>query len=138
MADEPPFRYISPGPHSEFYWTSGADGLLRVMGCDDCGRLHHPPTPVCPFCHSRSVAPRPISGRGTVAGFTICHQQFMPAPEVPFAFGFVEIDEDPAIRLPGNIVECDLDDVGVGMAVEVTFEVNGEWYVPLWRPATDR
>jgi uncharacterized OB-fold protein len=133
---ETPTRFISPGPHSEFYWTSGADGRLRVHGCRDCGRLHHPPSPVCPYCHSRDVEPTVIAGTGTVAGFTICHKQFMPDPPVPFAFAFVEIDEDPTIRLTGNVVGCDLGDIAVGMRVQVTFEENGEWFVPLWRPET--
>ena len=133
---EPPTRFIVPGPHSVFYWTSGADGRLRVHGCTDCGRLHHPPTPVCPYCHSRAVEPTAISGRGSVAAFTICHKQFLPDPPVPFAFGFVEIDEDPTIRLTGNIVGCPLATISIGMRVQVTFEENGEFFVPLWEPAT--
>ena len=133
----PPTRFISPGAHSEFYWTSGADGRLRVHGCRDCSRLHHPPSPVCPYCHSRNVEPTVIAGTGTVAGFTICHKQFMPDPPVPFAFAFVEIDEDPTIRLPGNVVDCELDDLAVGMRVQVSFEANGEWHDPLWTPLAD-
>jgi len=54
---------------------------------------------------------------------------------VPFAFAFVEIDEDPTIRLTGNIVDCELDTIVVGMRVEVTFEENGDYFVPLWHPA---
>lgn len=134
MSDDAPTRFISPGAHSEFYWTSGSDGQLRVHGCGDCDRLHHPPTPICPYCRSRDVAPRVISGRGTLAAFTICHKQFMPDPPVPFAFGFIEIDEDPTIRLTGNIVNTALDRIEIDMAVQVTFEENGEWFVPLWEP----
>jgi uncharacterized OB-fold protein len=134
---EPMTRFISPSPHSGFYWTSGVDGHLRVMGCGGCSRLHHPPTPVCPYCHGRDVTPTVVSGLGTIAGFTICHQQFMPDPPVPFAFAFVEIDEDPTIRLTGNVVGCELGDISVGMRVRVTFEENGEWHVPLWQPATE-
>jgi uncharacterized OB-fold protein len=131
---ETPARFVSPGPHSEFYWTSGADGHLRVMGCDDCDGLHHPPSPVCPHCHSRSVEPKIVSGRGTVAGFTINHQPFMPGFEVPFAFGFIEIEEDPTIRISSNIVGCALEEIHVGMRVQVAFEANGDHHVPLFEP----
>ncbi len=131
---EVPTRFISPSAESEFYWRSGADGHLRVHGCAECDRLHHPPAPVCPYCHSRRVEPRVVSGRGTIAAFTICHKQFMPDPQVPFAFAFVEIDEDPTIRLTGNVVGCALADVAIGMRVQVSFEENGEWWVPLWEP----
>ena len=30
-------------PLTEFFWTSGADGRLRIQGCGACGRLQHPP-----------------------------------------------------------------------------------------------
>ena len=69
-----PARFVDPGPEDGFYWTSGADGHLRIAGCNDCSRLHHPPTPVCPYCHSRELEPKVVSGRGTVAAFTINHQ----------------------------------------------------------------
>ena len=48
--------------------------------------------------------------------------------------GFVEIDEDPTIRLGTNIVGCELDAIRVGMTVEVTFEENGDYFVPLFKP----
>jgi len=129
-----PTRVIDPGPEDGFYWTSGADGHLRIAGCNDCERLHHPPAPVCPYCHGRGLEPKVVSGRGTVAAFTINHQPFMPGFDPPYAFGFVEIDEDPTIRLGTNIVGCELDAIHVGMTVEVAFEENGDYFVPLFKP----
>jgi uncharacterized OB-fold protein len=75
-----------------------------------------------------------VSGRATVAGFTINHQPFMPGFEPPYAFALVELDEDPSIRLGTNIVGCELDAIHVGMVVEVTFEESGEYFVPLFSP----
>ena len=40
-------------PWNQWFWTSGADGTLRIQGCDDCGTLVHPPVPICPACRSR-------------------------------------------------------------------------------------
>ena len=31
-----PARFVDPGPEDGFYWTSGADGHLRIAGCNDC------------------------------------------------------------------------------------------------------
>jgi uncharacterized OB-fold protein len=129
-----PPRFISPSVHSAFYWTSGADGLLRILGCSACQRLHHPPGPVCPFCHSRDLAPVAVSGHGTVAAFTINRQPFMPGFDPPYAFGFVELDEDPAIRISTNLVDCALDHLHIGMRVRVRFEANGDYFVPLFGP----
>lgn len=131
-----PARFVDPGPEDGFYWTSGADGHLRIAGCNDCSRLHHPPAPVCPYCHSRELEPKVVSGRGTVAAFTINYQPFMPGFDPPYAFGFVEIDEDPTIRLGTNIVGCELDAIRVGVTVEVTFEESGDYFVPLFKPTT--
>jgi uncharacterized OB-fold protein len=137
MSDGPPPRFIAAGPESEFYWTSGADGRLRIQHCGDCDRWIHPPGPVCPFCHSRNVAPAPVSGRGTVATFTVNHKEWIPGFTPPYVFAFVEIDEDPTIRLGTNIVGCPPEEVEIGMRVEVEFEENGDHFVPLFHPLTD-
>ena len=136
MSDVPP-RFIDADDIDRFYWTAGADGRLHLHHCDDCDRFHHPPTPVCPYCHSRAVGPAPVSGLGTVATYTINHQPFMPGFEVPFAFALVEVDEDTTIRLGTNIVNCAHDDLHIGMPVQVTFEINGEYHVPLFEPRED-
>jgi uncharacterized OB-fold protein len=129
-----PARFVTPDQSDEFFWRSGADGLLRFLGCGSCGRIHHPPVPRCPYCGSRDVAPRPVSGRATVATYTINRQPFMPGFEPPYVIAIVEIDEDPTVRLMTNIVGCEIDDVHIGMAVDVTFEESGMWFVPLFTP----
>lgn len=135
MSDERPLRIIDAEPHEEFFWSSGADGTLRLLGCQSCERLHHPPLPRCPFCQHTDVAPRPVSGRGTVATFTVNHQPFMPGFALPYVIAFVELDEDPTIRLTTNIVGCDPTDVYIGMPVRVVFEEYDGHYVPLFTPA---
>ncbi len=74
------------------------------------------------------------SGLGTLATLTINHQPFMPGFEPPYAFGLVEIDEDPTIRIATNIVDCSFEDLHIGMRVQVRFEASGEFFVPLFRP----
>ena len=51
-------------PMNEWFWTSGADGQLRIQACNECKTLVHPPAPICPACRSRSWAPTVVSGRG--------------------------------------------------------------------------
>ena len=43
---------------NEFFWTSGADGKLRLQECGDCTALIHPPAPVCRYCRSRDIGVR--------------------------------------------------------------------------------
>ena len=35
-------------PDPAFFWTSGADGHLRILRCGYCGHWQHPPLPRCP------------------------------------------------------------------------------------------
>ena len=121
-------------PWTEFFWTSGADGTLRIQGCDDCAQLVHPPAPICPSCRSRSRAPRPVSGRGTVIGFTVNVQQWLPGFEPPYVIAEVGLEEDASVRLTTNIVDCDPADVHVGMEVAVRFEQHDDVWVPLFAP----
>ena len=82
-------------PASEWFWTSGADGVLRIQGCTGCRTLVHPPQPVCPACRSSSWAPTPVSGDATVVAFTVNAHPWLP--------GF---DLDPpyviAVRVAGS------------------------------------
>ena len=137
MSDDAPLRYIgSPEPYEAFFWASGADGKLRLQHCDECERFHHPPQPICPYCHSVDLEPRAVAGTGTVASYTTNHQPFMPGFDPPYSIASVEIDEDPTIRLCTNLVDIAVDDVGIGLRVEVTFEQTDDAWVPLFRPIT--
>ena len=77
-----------------------------------------------------------MSGLGTVATYTVNHQAWRPGLSVPYSVAIVELDEQPGLRLTTNIVGCEPADVFIGQAVGVEFEPNGDWYVPLFRPAS--
>jgi uncharacterized OB-fold protein len=117
------------------FWTGGADGELRIARCGNCGYYLHPPTPRCPECWSEDVAPSAVSGRGHVYTYTINRQRWVPDLEVPFVLAAVELDEQPGLRLIST-VECDPDEVEIGMPVEVAFVQRGEAFVPFFRAAS--
>jgi acetyl-CoA acetyltransferase len=75
-----------------------------------------------------------VSGRATVAGFTLNHQQWLPAFPPPYVVAVVVLDEDPSVRLTTNIVGCDPVEVAVGMRVRVIFEPHEELWIPLFEP----
>lgn len=136
---EVPFRILPRlEDHNRFFWTSGGGGALRILRCQDCGYYLHPPTPICPECLGDHLAPEAVSGRATVATFSVNHQQWMPGPEVPFVAAIVELVEQPSVRLRTNIVGCEPDEVYIEMPVTVVFEhhpdPDGDVYIPLFRP----
>ena len=121
-------------PEAEFYWVSGADGTLRIQHCDDCDSLVHPPKPVCHYCRSANQSVAEVSGKGTVVGCTVNHQQWLPSFTPPYVVASVALAEDPRVYLTTNIVGCEPDDVYVGMPVEVEFEEDDGTWFPVFHP----
>jgi uncharacterized OB-fold protein len=133
VANGPSFRLLPRlDVHNRFYWTSGEDGVLRLLRCNACHFFMHPPGPVCRRCLSRDLSPEPVSGRGKVETYSVNVQQWIPGSD-SYVLAWVSIDEQPDIRLTTNLVDIEPEDVWIGMPVEVTFEQNEDVYIPLFR-----
>jgi uncharacterized OB-fold protein len=114
------------------FWTGGAHGELKLMRCADCAAFVHPPRPICPKCLSENVAPQTVAGTGVIDTFTVNHQKWHPALEVPFVIARVAIDGAPGVYLTTNIVGCPVEEVEIGDRVSVKFLQQGEVYLPLF------
>ncbi|HLS77253.1 MAG TPA: OB-fold domain-containing protein [Nocardia sp.] len=135
----PPGRPLPQlSPDTEFFWTSGADGRLRMQCCHACSALIHPPQPVCRHCRGHDLGVRELSGRATLAGFTVNHRFALPGLPPPYVVAQVAPIEDPRVRLTTNIVDADPDELTLGMAVEVVFQQEQDVWLPLFRPAADQ
>ncbi len=121
---------------NEFFWTSGKDNQLRFLSCIACEALVHPPGPCCPYCLGRNLEPRVVSGQGIVESFTVNHQQWIPGSD-PYIVGLISIVEQKDVRLMTNLVEVEVDDLQIGMEVEVVFEQSDDVYLPLFRPVSN-
>ena len=76
------------------------------------------------------------SGRGKLHTYTVIRQNRSEAfgPLSPYAVGIVELDE--GVRMMSNIVDCDVDDLQVDMALEVLIlRAADDVGLPFWRPA---
>lgn len=134
-ATEKPFRILPRLTDSNrHFWTGGEHGELRFLRCQECGYYLHPPSPLCPVCHSKNLAPEAVSGDATVASYSVNHQMWMPGPELPYVVAVVELPEQDVLRLTTNIVGCDPDAVYVGMPVHVRFEHHDDVWIPLFAP----
>ena len=117
---------------NRFFWTSGADGVLRVLRCGACSGFVHPPRPICPHCLSETLAPADLPGTATVETFTINHQKWHPAMEVPFVIARVRLDGAEGVLLTTNIVNCPVEAVDIGDRVRVVFEQQDDVWLPLF------
>jgi uncharacterized protein len=132
--NDQPFRVLPVvDDENRFFWTSGEDGRLRFLRCQDCGYYLHPPSPRCPECGSRTLAPEPVSGRATVFSYTINHQPWDGDPE-PWAIVLVTFPEQEGLRLTTNVVGCPPDAVHIGMPVRVTFDHYDDVWLPMFEP----
>lgn len=121
--------------HDNAFWFEGArEHKLLIQRCASCGKLRHPPRPMCGECRSLEWDTVEASGRGTVYSYVVNHYPQVPAFDYPLAVGLVELEE--GTRLVANVVGVEPADVHVGMPVEVEFvDHDPELTLPAFHPA---
>lgn len=120
------------------FWEYCQAHELRAQRCTACGAFRWPPRAFCPKCWSWDFEWTKLSGRGTVASFSVVHHVTSPAfkDEAPYVVALVTLDGTGGqVTLLSNIVGCPWDHVQVGLPVEVTFEDRGpDLTVPVFVP----
>ena len=124
------------------FWQGTARGELLVQTCADCGRRRLPPRPMCPACRSVQHKWVALSGRGTIWSFVVAHPPLLPAYQglAPYNVVTVALDEDPQLRLVGNLVarpdgsinEIDSATIRIGEPVRVVFQQVDDVVLPRW------
>ena len=120
------------------FWEAASAGRLDIQRCGHCRRWNHAPSLACPGCGSFDLAYETVSGRGTLFSWTVLQEA--PAPGfrhmLPLIVGVVELAEQPHLVLAANILETRVDELKLGMPLEVVFEkVTDEVTLPQFRPA---
>jgi uncharacterized OB-fold protein len=118
------------------YWGYAREHQLRMQKCANCGYIRFPVSIVCPRCHSLEMEWTKLSGRGKVYSYIIYHQAYHPAykDDIPYVVAIIQLDEGP--RMESNITDCRLEDLRVGMPVELYFDdVTEDVSLPKFRPA---
>ena len=114
-----------------FFWEGVENRKLLIQRCS-CGKLRHPPGPMCPTCHSLEWDTVEASGRGSVYSFVVAHHPPTPAFEYPNLIVLVELEE--GTRIVSNLVGVDLSKVRIGMPVSLEFaEVEPGRWLPQFR-----
>jgi uncharacterized OB-fold protein len=109
---------------------------LLVNRCEECGRWHHPPKPICPGCLSDHIIPTPVSGEGTIFMVVLLHQG-PPVEGVgyspPYPVVTVELDEQPGLRFSATVVGSRNEDIRIGRRVELDWIERSGVPVPAFR-----
>jgi uncharacterized OB-fold protein len=115
-------------PETKRYWDAAAQGTLLVKKCLACGKVHHYPRSLCPYCFSDNTNWQEASGRGTIYSYSVMRR----AP-VPYAIAYVTLEE--GVTMMTNIVDCDLDTIAIGQSVKVVYKPSdGGPPVPCFTP----
>jgi uncharacterized OB-fold protein len=123
-----------PDQDTAAFWEGARNGKLLVQRCVECRRVQFYPRFFCTACVG-AVEWIEASGRGEVYSFSIVRKNGTPPFDtlVPYVLALIELDE--GVRMMGNVVDVPVDDVGIGMAVEVRFvRETDEIFLPMWRP----
>jgi uncharacterized OB-fold protein/acyl dehydratase len=119
---------------NRFFWEGVAQRELRIQRCNACGRLQHPPGPMCPACHGLDLGWVRSQGRGAIYSFVYVHHPALPAFENPNLVVLVELAE--GTRIVSNLVGASREQVRIGLPVAVEFaEVEPGRLLPRFRPA---
>jgi uncharacterized OB-fold protein len=120
-----------------FFWKAADEGRFVAQKCAGCGKLWHPPRPICPECLSLDQGEQALSGRGTVMSW------IMPIHPAPVGFAtppiIVLVELEEGLRFVSNVEGVAPQDMRIGLAVEVGFaDTRGGKKVPVFHPAKER
>ncbi len=119
---------------SRWFWEACARHELVLQKCGSCGTIRYYPRAICTKCLSAEVVYVRSAGRGTVYTFTVTHQNQAAGfrDELPYVMAYVQLDEGP--RVLTNVVETPVDQVSIGLRVEVVFDdVDESLSIPKFR-----
>lgn len=134
---------VTDDPIDAPFWQAALRGELAVQRCSGCGARRFPPRPMCPACQATAHAWVATSGRGRVWSFVVAHPPLLPsfAALAPYPVVLVALDDDPSIRMVGNLVkspdgainEVDPATIAIGDPVRVVFHtVAPDVALPRW------
>src|ERR1700687_2610328 len=105
-----------PDPDSAPFWESIQRKELAIQRCRSCQHWIHFPAPICPACGSAELSFERVSGLGVVYTYTVVHRAISEAfaSLVPYVVAWIELPEQPGLRMVSNIVDWSPDDVQVG------------------------
>ena len=112
-------------PESLPYWQAADAGRLLVKRCTACGRHHHYPRDLCPFCGSEATEWTEAAGTGTVYSYSTMGQG-----EAAWTLAYVTLDEGPTM-----LTNLRGEGFAVGQRVRVCFvPSDGGHAVPMFTP----
>lgn len=119
-----PLSLAPPDATTKRFWGGCAGGVLLFARCGACGAADFPVPVRCRWCQSTSLGWERSAGLGTVYSWTVVWRAPTPAWVTPYVPAIVDVDE--GYRMLTNMVGLPVDDVAVGLRVQVRFHDAGD------------
>lgn len=89
--------------------------------CLNCGDIHFPPKHFCPKCRRLSRLENfKMRGQGEIVTYTVIHTAMEGFEwQIPYVLAIVKLADGP--MLTTQIVDCEIEEVKVGMKVKSVF-----------------
>ncbi|MHA1953904.1 MAG: Zn-ribbon domain-containing OB-fold protein [Candidatus Heimdallarchaeaceae archaeon] len=104
-------------------WREKRERYLAVgIKCLDCKNKSFPKSEVCTKCSGSNLEEYKLANTGKLLYYSQVTQTAQEMMEyTPYVLGIVELDD--SIKVTGQIVDCNLDEVKEGMLVRMVFRV---------------
>jgi uncharacterized OB-fold protein len=124
---------------NKLFYDGCARGELLIQRCLDTKKFQFYPRSVSVFTGG-PVEWVKSSGKGSIHTFSVVRRNY-PEPHfaalTPYVVAMIDVAE--GVRMMSNVTGCALEDVKIGMPVEVYFGCVSEAlqvFLPFWRPAS--
>ncbi len=127
-----------PDETSKPFWEAAARHVLKLPRCSKCAAYSLPPDITCPSCHTLEpdFSYEEVSGRGKVRSWTVVRHSFLRGFKLPFVLLDVQLDDQPGVRLIGQLLDGPDTPIHLGDAVAIAFEdVAAGIAIPAFRKA---
>jgi uncharacterized OB-fold protein len=110
-------------PPTREFWAAARRSELAIPRCAECGRYVWYPQETCLDCGGDELPWQVVSGRGSLFSWALVERAlFKPFREkVPYVAGLIALEEDPAVRIVSNVVDCDPQELTIDMPVRAVF-----------------
>lgn len=119
----PPLPEPEQTPYAKPHWDALQDERLLIQECPDCDQRQHFPRPWCRYCGCDTLEWIECSGHAELYSFSIPRrvvEVFEYEPAIPYAMGYIDLEE--GVRFVSNVVNCDVDDLEVGMELQAVYD----------------
>jgi uncharacterized OB-fold protein len=113
-----------PARGDEEFWAALKRHELMVQFCKRCGTRQMEPECVCYNCQSFDLGWQKVAGRGRI--YSWIRPWYAAHPTLrefgPYLVVLVELDDDPSVRMVGNLLGDAQQEIKIGAPVEAAYE----------------